>query len=401
MWSKNLQKQTQLLNFCANCQICRDSCPTYTLTYNEAFSPAGRIRIIKSLMENPSYLKSPVNSSLFSCTTCEACQGECSIDFPLVNMIEETRAIFASNPKFSHPIQDKFEINFLSYGNPYGESPQNRSNWIKELKSLPHIEENITDQGEIGYFVGCTASFRDPLLALHGFLLLQQATSAPIVLFKEEEMCCGSPYLRTGSGCHTHGAIKKNRSKLDIRKHIVKNIELIKSRGIKKLICSCAGCYKTMKIDWVKIYGEIPFEVIHITEFLEKHQNLTGVKKIDLPRLIYHDPCHLSRFCGITEAPRVLLKSILEADIEEFPLHHEKAICCGSGGGVKAAYPEIALTLAKQKLDYMESAGITHLVTSCVFCKQNFQNAVNQYQKDIVIQNIEDLLMLAYSKKPK
>ena len=46
----------------------------------------------------------------------------------------------------------------------------------------------------------------------------------------------------------------------------------------------------------------------------------------------YHDPCHLSRYARLTEAPRALLRA-LGATLREMPRNRANSFCCGAGGG--------------------------------------------------------------------
>jgi Fe-S oxidoreductase len=52
----------------------------------------------------------------------------------------------------------------------------------------------------------------------------------------------------------------------------------------------------------------------------------------------------------------------------------EDSICCGAGGGVKSAYPEIAGTIAKSRISQAKETGCDTLITTCPFCKLNLRN---------------------------
>ena len=76
------------------------------------------------------------------------------------------------------------------------------------------------------------------------------------------------------------------------------------------------------------------FEVLHHTQFIAQ---LADAGRLALApqfsRVLYHEPCYLGRHNGEYEAPRSLLRRVAKDALLEFPLHREKAMCCGAGGG--------------------------------------------------------------------
>jgi Fe-S oxidoreductase len=46
----------------------------------------------------------------------------------------------------------------------------------------------------------------------------------------------------------------------------------------------------------------------------------------------YHDPCHLSRYTQVTEAPRAILAA-LDVTLVEMERNGANSFCCGAGGG--------------------------------------------------------------------
>ncbi len=67
-------------------------------------------------------------------------------------------------------------------------------NWVKEAG----IDESILNKkgAKIGYFVGCTAAYRQKNIAGATVKLLQKVGLDVTVL--TDEVCCGSPYFRVG-----------------------------------------------------------------------------------------------------------------------------------------------------------------------------------------------------------
>ena len=199
------------------------------------------------------------------------------------------------------------------------------------------------------YFRGCTA--REKLTSI------QEATEKLLKLADvdyhvlEDEKCCGSVLLRTGF-------LKEAQEQIE------KNTEILKGETV---ITSCAGCYKTLKEDYDGL------DVIHISQLLNQliNEGKLDVSKTDL-NVTYHDSCHLGRHCDEFDEPREVINSV--ANLIEMENVRENSLCCGAGGGVKSAYPQIASQMGKSRIEQAKETGCETLVTPCPFCKLNLEN---------------------------
>lgn len=199
------------------------------------------------------------------------------------------------------------------------------------------------------YFRGCTAREKQTGIAEATERILEIAGVDFHTL--DDEKCCGSVLLRTGFIDEAAEQIKKNT-------------EILKG---EKIITSCAGCYKTLKEDYEGL------DVVHISQLLN---DLISDGKLDLSKknldVTYHDSCHLGRHCNVFDEPRNVIKSV--ANLVEMDNIRENSLCCGAGGGVKSAYPEIANQMASSRLEQAKQTGCETLVTPCPFCKLNLEN---------------------------
>ena len=89
-------------------------------------------------------------------------------------------------------------------------------------------------------------------------------------------------------------------------------------------------------------------------------------------KVTYHDSCHLGRHLNVFDEPRDVIRSV--ADLVEMDNVREDSICCGAGGGVKSAYPEIADEMAKIRINQAKDTECEILLTPCPFCKLNLEN---------------------------
>ena len=199
------------------------------------------------------------------------------------------------------------------------------------------------------YFRGCTAREKETSISDATEKLLKSAGIDYKVL--DYEKCCGSVLMRTGFVD-------------EAQKQIEKNTKVLRDELI---LTSCAGCYKTLKYDYEGL------DVIHISQFLNqlvKEGKLKFTKK-DLD-VTYHDSCHLGRHCEVFDEPREVISAV--ANLVEMENHHENSLCCGAGGGVKSAYPEVANQMAVSRIAQAKATDCDILLTSCPFCKLNLKN---------------------------
>jgi Fe-S oxidoreductase len=86
-------------------------------------------------------------------------------------------------------------------------------------------------------------------------------------------------------------------------------------------------------------------------------------------RVTYHDPCVLSRFLGLTEEPRQILRSIEGIQFAEVARNNEEwSTCCGGGGGFEVIFPEISHIMAANRVQELLTTGASIIVTSCPGC---------------------------------
>lgn len=199
------------------------------------------------------------------------------------------------------------------------------------------------------YFRGCTAREKETSIQEATEKLLGLAGVDYHIL--DEEACCGSVLLRTGFLKEAQEQIKRNT-------------ESFKDETI---LVSCAGCYKTLKEDYEGL------DVIHISQLLNDliEKGNLNISKKDL-NVTYHDSCHLGRHMEVFDAPRNVIESV--ANLIEMENIRENSLCCGAGGGVKSAYPEIASQMASVRIAQAKDTGCKTIITACPFCKLNLSN---------------------------
>lgn len=351
-------------------------CPSFARFCFESFLASGRIEITRAIIEKE--IDKPTSrllESIFSCTGCGACYEQCKgltgFKANHVELFEELKAKLVElgwgpltkHAEFSRSIRENY--------NPYKEPHEKRAAWLK--KDVPKKAETI-------YFVGCTSSYRTHKIAEATVDALEIA-GINFRIMHPDEWCCGSPLLRTG----------QRKMVKDLVRH---NVDAIKASGARRVVFSCAGCYRTFKKDYPAVLGqELGFDVLHTTEYFSQliEEGKLKLKNIVSGVITYHDPCHLGRGVGLYEPPRKLLTSMVGNKFVEMKRNRGDAWCCGAGSGVKSAFPDFAVWAALERLKEAKAIGASILSSSCPFCKHNFMDALKQAPAELKTLKIRDI----------
>jgi len=261
----------------------------------------------------------------------------------------------------------------------FGESKTERTKLL-EVREMGEVL--FPEKAGVLYWAGCTASYRVQDTAKATVNILKHA-GVDFTMLGTEEGCCGSVLLRTGQ----RGPVEKKYAKM--------NVEKISARGVDTLVTACAGCYRTFREDYPQILGDLPFEVLHISEYLERLLKKGGIifEKTLPIKVTYHDPCHLGRHVGVYEPPRNVIKAIPELTLVEMAKSREESRCCGAGGGLRSAYRELSIRIAADRLELDAlPTGAETLITPCPFCVLNFRDAARAYGIKIKVLDLVELV---------
>jgi len=139
---------------------------------------------------------------------------------------------------------------------------------------------------------------------------------------------------------------------------------------------------------------ELPFEVLHITEYLARlyREGKLKISQTDQP-LTYHDPCKLGRRGGVLDEPRDIMRD-LSSDFREMEPSGVANWCCGGGGGVVLleSARELQLASFKIKMKQVEETGADGVVMSCAFCHHTFDSSAQHFDWDTQIVDMVQLV---------
>jgi len=351
------------LKDCIECLCCVSVCPAVDVT--KFIGPTAmrqEMRLVLDPRDSGDRISDAVRDGLFTCTTCQACWKVCpkEIQTP-AKAIEKLRA-HANRRGFTLPRHKEVAAMVQETGRSI---PRTSESFLEKVPDV--IEPAGPVKATVGLFIGCVYNLRQQQSALDAMEVLKR--NGIRVIIPKEQVCCGSPLIRTGQ----LGYIDELKRR---------NIETFTSRKIDTVLTMCAGCGSTLKHDY-----ETPFTVIDINELLTKY-GIEPPAKLPV-KATYHDPCHLMRGQGVKEEPRQLIRQVV--DLVEMP-----AICCGSGGGVRSGNPDEAAALGKRRGEEIKKTGAEVVITSCPFCEFHIAG-----HTDKPVKNIMTVLLEGYREKDK
>ena len=347
-----IKKVKDALTSCTMCGFCKAVCPSFKAIGWDSALSRGRIVLTYGLLVGDLEADDSVVENMYTCTTCADCNKRCPSSVDIVGIIETCRSDLVKNGHIL-PKHKAVVDSVVKYNNPYGES----KSVVETLGIKPH-------KAKVGYFAGCTATYREKKIAGASLSILKKLG---VDFTTVDEVCCGSVLQRIG--------VEEEQ----FTKLMKKNVDAIKSLGVETLIFSCSGCFRMFKEEYPK-FIDVPFKVLHISEFLAK-QDLK-LKPLGDVKVTYHDPCHLGRHCKVYDAPREVLKKFSDINFKEMKYNKSSSHCCGGGGGVRSAYPQEAKDIAGTRLSEASFADI--IVTACPFCVANLTAAVGDRKIKII-----------------
>ncbi len=393
---------------CVRCSLCKlvpmptiqqtrftSACPPVDEYHFHAYSGGGINVMALALLDGRIMVDQDLAQIVSACTTCGLCDVACKF----IMAAERQDVIIALKEHLAE----------LGYGPalapPHNQDLPHWSNGLN-LKILPEV------QSEVLLFAGAGANHHPQHAATARKLaqLLQHAGVDFGILAAEPQ-----------SGIESYWVGQRQRF-VSQAQTVVKRLD---ETGVKTVIALCGEDLGMLRSKIPQYSCSPRARVLHASEFLLP---LIQKGRLRLTRPVeqsvtYHDPCYLGRQSeppqdwhgeerlthgvmryftppkpinygsnGVFDAPRRLLGAIPGLRFVEMHRIREYAYCCGGGGGVPQAHPNVARSAATQRLQEALDVGANTLATACQHCRQNLTR-----WKDGTSLPVVDLVDLVYT----
>ncbi len=385
-----LEKYRYSVNRCIRCGICRSRynwdekvfrvCPAgeHSAGFWTNFS-VGRVGTALEILEGRLELTDAPVEAIYECLLCGNCRQVCgAVDLttfrPLIDhpaIVKALRAdLFASGVELPEAV-NMFSNAIERAHNIFGAPVAERNDWLIDDIKLDTDADTV-------YFSGCLAAYRVQSTAESTAKLLN-SLDIRFNTLGEDEQCCGNPMIMVGNLFLAR----------DLARH---NYELLKG---KKVITSCAGCYRTFLEEYPSLLGEeCTIDATHIVKVLADlidEGKVKFTKKIK-EKVVYHDPCELGREMGIYDEPRKVIQSIPGIELVELVRNRERTWCCGGGGGLKGVKYDMSVEIGEDKVKEALATGAKRIISACPSCKTNINDAIRAVGADLKAIDITELV---------
>jgi Fe-S oxidoreductase len=376
---------------CTECGRCTSVCPAY-LT-DKPLSPMKLITDIRSdlyeLYSGKSSDSVLVGGSiseteLWSCTTCGLCMEECPVMIDHIPTFTDMRRFLVlSEGKPPRQATESLEKT-LNTGNPWGFSQEDRTKWAFDAGiDLPIMHQK--KEVDVLYWVGCAGAY-DPRNQPVARAMVKIFESAGIdyAVLGDEEKCTGDSARRLGE-------------EYLFETMAIQNIETLNKYTFNQIVTACPHCMHTIKNEYPEFNGN--YKVTHHTQFINQliFSGKLSVSAAVTGNVTYHDACYLGRHNGEYEAPRDILKNIINSDnggkLLEMGRNRSKSFCCGAGGGNMWYEVEEGKRMNNFRFQEAVDTGAETVVTACSFCAIMMDDAMKVKGKEDSMQ-VKDIAEL-------
>ena len=403
------------LDKCNRCGFCQTRCPVYRVTGRESSVARGHLARLRATLSGELPLDGEIREPLFECLMCRACTAECP------PAIKTDRAVFAARASYvaqRQPLVQRAIFRMVLGNRPLLRAGARVLGWLKRsrltvfsklLRLLPWLDRGYSEapawmpaprtflrqriarrdptagtSGRIIYFLGCAIDYAFPEVGESTLDLLEAAGYEVSVA---SNVCCGLPP-------YAYGDLESARSLAG------KNIEALRAAGHETIITDCASCSSFLrdypdlfeKDDPMRVAAEeVAGRVKELSQFLAEAglpDNLQSVPAV----VTYHDPCHLSRYQGITREPRELLRRLRGIEYRELS---EADWCCGGAGSYSMSHHDLSMKILERKMNNIRATGAQIVVTPCPACIMQLRHGASKFGVPVEVIHLTEMLRRA------
>ncbi|MBI1418939.1 MAG: 4Fe-4S dicluster domain-containing protein [Limimaricola sp.] len=316
-----------------------------------------------------------------TCTMCGRCTEVCPMAIDIASIVGQARKAFVAAGLGPADLLQAAE-NSRDHGSPLGLTPEKLVDRVEWLADDDEVDMPLDkERAEVLLTVSSIEAMKYP-----------QSLSAMAKILNHAGV--DWTFSTTGYEATNFGYLS---GKADIAKVMIQRIlDAAEKTGAKTVVIpECGHAYGVLRWGAANIIGRpLPFEVLHITEYMAKLKRAgkLKLKPYDTP-MTYHDPCQISRRGGATEDARYLLDGFATHFTEMAPTGAHNW-CCGGGGGVQAMSRAAPLRhkVFQIKIDQVAATGTDTLVSACANCRLTFDESKTALHWEGKLESIVEII---------
>lgn len=353
--SDDMMKEAYLVFACRH-KFCRDICPVYDQTRDEAHTSYGFHTAILSVAKGVDTFAS-LADTFTHCLECGACELRCPNTMYGGDFYKRTTTTV--------DLVRKVRADSLADG---AELP----NWNEVEEYLDEHRGYVTGQEELvtkwAADVKVPGDMRTALFV--DFYTATQGTEVPLLTAKILNKIGVRFGVYATPGVTTPELLSADPE--EWKSNAAANVEAFGALGVKTLVVMNPHDYALFVREYPKHFDLGDTEVVFVTEYLARMLKEKGVSPsvpVDVSAS-YHDPCTLNKLCCEAESPRELLGLIPGMEFVDVDAASQWKYCCGNGNGPhKRMHPQIASAIGRKRLREAADLGVNTLAVACPHCK--------------------------------
>lgn len=338
----------------------KSKCPPYEFYRFQRFTPKSRWLMAQRVFHGLDPVTPELKEVIYTCSNCLMCQELCGVRDDGYGPWDITVAMREEMTEKDGPIEAHRPLyeGLRRHDHPWSQPKAERGHWAHGL-GLKKLDDNGSSPTLL--FAGCSADRDSGRAGVIALARLMRQAGEEFAILGDEEKCCGLYAYDLG--------FRREYDRLENE-----NLRRIKQAGIRKVVVACGSCRRIWQ-QYAK-NAESNIAVLHGVEYVEELVQTGRLRfsKTIAKKVTYHDSCHLGRGCGVYHAPRSILRSVPGVDLVEMERNQRWAWCCGGGGGVPEAYPELAQWNAQDRMREAIASGAELVLTSSALCQRSFAN---------------------------
>lgn len=398
------------LEMCSRCGTCANECHVYKTYPQKEFSPAYRAQLLRSVYLRHFTLMGKIFGSLiaakeldekmlkewfirfYECNVCRRCHLFCPFGIDSSVLVRMGRNLISEVMGKTSPDMAKGVDLQLKTGNTAG---------IKEAAfyhTIKFVEEEIKEKkgweikipiDKIGaeiYLLPVNTDFLISLDSMAGMFCVFHAVKADWTISSKM------------FDVVNYGQFYDDGIRLKIMKMHVEEAKRLKCKTL--VAGECGHALRVLFRLAPITLKPLPFQVksiLQVTADYIKQGKLKLNKEKNPEPVTYHDPCNVSRMCGVIEEPREILRAVCK-DFREMTPNREKNFCCGGGGGMVLETGSLNYRMeitAQMKIDQIKQTEAKIVATTCANCKIQLSNIIDYFKADLRWAGVHDLVLNA------
>ncbi len=325
--------------------------------------------------------------TLWACTTCGYCEAACPIELehlPRFFRMRQHRVLMdGAFPQELKAVFAAYEVQ----GNPWGFPADTRADWARGLEVPVATTPEEAAAVDYLFYVGSASSFdpRGQRIA-RAMVAIMRAAGVKFAILGAAETSTGECVRRLGN-------------EVVFQALAGTLVETLNGLGVARIVSCDPHAFNSLRNEYPAFGGH--WEVVHHTQLIAR---LLAEGRIalrpTLERAIYHEPCYLGRHNGEYDAPRAILRALSRDTPLEFPLHREKAMCCGAGGGRMWLEEKIGTRINVARVEQALPSAPKTIATACPYCAVMMADGISALGKADAIETRDIAELVAEAMVP-